>query len=50
MSNKPATIQKILSVENHPNADRLDIVKVLRWSVITKKDEFKEGTFVFILQ
>jgi len=38
-----ASIQKIVSVKNHPNADRLDVVQILGWNVITLRDEFKEG-------
>lgn len=36
-----ATIQKIKDVRKHPGADALDIVKVLGWEVVTKRDEFK---------
>ncbi len=38
-----ATIQKILEVNKHPNADSLDIVRVLGWDVIVKIGEFKLG-------
>lgn len=38
-----ATIQTIRDVRKHPNADALDIVKVLGWDVVTKRDEFKVG-------
>jgi RNA ligase (TIGR02306 family) len=40
---KLASIQKILEVKNHPNADRLDIVKVLGWQCVSRRDEFKSG-------
>jgi RNA ligase (TIGR02306 family) len=40
-----ATIQKIISVTSHPNADALELVQVLGWQVVTKKNEFKEGDF-----
>lgn len=43
MERKLASIQKIKNVVNHPNADRLDIVQVLGWFCITKRDEFKAG-------
>lgn len=36
-----ATIQRIKKVSQHSNADALDIVNVLGWSVITKRDEYK---------
>lgn len=38
-----ATIQSIKDVRKHPNADALDIVKVLGWEVVTKRNEFKPG-------
>lgn len=41
--NNLATIQTIKDVRKHPNADSLDIVKVLGWEVVTKRDEFKIG-------
>src|ERR1035438_10745564 len=41
--NNLATIQKVRNVRHHPNADLLDIVQVLGWQVVTKRDEFKES-------
>ena len=38
-----ASIQKISSVEKHPNADSLDIVKILGWQCVAKLGEFKAG-------
>lgn len=38
-----ATIQQILEVNPVENADSLDVVSVLGWKVVTKKDEFKVG-------
>lgn len=38
-----ATIQKVKNVRKHPNADSLNLVQVLGWQVVTKKDEFKEN-------
>jgi len=40
---KLASVQEIISVEHHPDADRLDIVTVLGWHCITGRDEFKPG-------
>jgi RNA ligase (TIGR02306 family) len=40
---KLASIETITDRIHHPNADKLDIVKVLGWQVITKRDEFKKG-------
>jgi RNA ligase (TIGR02306 family) len=44
--NDLATIQKVINVRKHPNADALDLVQVLGWQVVTKRDEFKEGDLV----
>lgn len=46
MNENLATIQKVKNVRHHPNADALDIVNVLGWQVVTKRNEFKEGDFV----
>lgn len=43
MSRKLASIQRITSIEPHPNADTLEIAKVLGWTAIVKKGEFKPG-------
>jgi len=43
--NNLATIQTIKSVRKHPNADALDLVEVLGWTVVAKRDEFKVGDF-----
>lgn len=40
---KLASVQKISKLEAHPNADTLEIAKVLGWSCIVKKREFKEN-------
>jgi len=40
---KLATIQIISEIEKHPNADKLDIVTILGWRVITGRDEYKVG-------
>ena len=40
---KEATIQKILDVCPHNNADALAIAKVLGWQIVVKKGEFKAG-------
>jgi RNA ligase (TIGR02306 family) len=36
-------VEKIVSVEPHPNADRLDLVQVLDWRCVAQKDSFKVG-------
>ena len=43
--NNLATIQKVKNVRKHTNADALDIVQVLGWEVVTKRDEFKLDDF-----
>ena len=41
--NNLATIQVVKNVRHHPNADALDLVQVLGWQVVTKRDEYKDG-------
>jgi RNA ligase (TIGR02306 family) len=41
--NNLATIQKVTNVRHHPNADALDLVQVLGWQVVVKRDEYKEN-------
>lgn len=38
-----ASVQKVVAVETHPNADSLDIISILGWKVVCKRDEFKVG-------
>ncbi len=45
MNENLATIQRVKNVRKHPNADALDILNVLGWQVVTKRDEFKENDF-----
>lgn len=47
--NKLATIQKIHSIQQHPNADNLSIGKVLEWPVVIKKDQFKENELIIFI-
>ena len=45
-----ATIQKAKNVRHCPNSDKLDVVQVLGWQVVTKRDEFPEdGLCVYIV-
>lgn len=46
---KLASIETITDCSHHPNADNLDIVKVLGWQAITKRDEFKKGDKVVFI-
>lgn len=43
MSTFAVKVEKIVAVEPHPNADRLDLVQVLDWHCVTTKGEFKPG-------
>lgn len=45
-----ATIEKIAEVQKHPNADALDIVKVLGYDCIVRRDSQKEGDEVVFIQ
>lgn len=38
-----ARFTKVLKVEDHPNADTLDILTVYGWQVVSKKGNFKTG-------
>jgi RNA ligase (TIGR02306 family) len=40
---KLATIETISSLRHHPNADSLDIAKILGWQCIVKRGAFTEG-------
>lgn len=40
---REATIQRILEVKPVENSDFLDVVKVLGWQVVTKRNDFKVG-------
>jgi RNA ligase (TIGR02306 family) len=40
---KLASVQAILEVNEHPNADRLELIKVLGWQCVSKKGTFKPG-------
>lgn len=44
MNENLATIQRVRNVHPCPNSDNLDIVQVLGWQVVTKRNEFPEGS------
>ena len=46
----PASIQPILAVKHHPNADLLDIVKCLGFEAIVKRDVWKVGDLICYIQ
>lgn len=41
MSELKVTVEKVLEVNTHPNADSLDIITIRNWNVIVRKDSFK---------
>jgi RNA ligase (TIGR02306 family) len=45
-----ASIQKVVAVEKHPNADLLDITQVLNYKCITKRNQFKVGDLVVFIE
>lgn len=47
---KLASIERIKSVEKHPNADSLDICSVAGYKAITKLGQYKEGELVVFIQ
>ena len=47
---KLASIQRITSVKAHPNADRLDIIQILGWQCVSKRDEFKTNDFCIFFE
>ncbi|NBQ69349.1 MAG: RNA ligase (ATP) [Nitrosomonadaceae bacterium] len=40
---KLASIQRVVDVQRHPNADKLDIIRVLGWQLVAKRDQFAVG-------
>jgi len=47
---KLASVEIITEITNHPNADRLSLAKVLGYTCIVVKDEFKVGDAVVLIQ
>jgi len=45
-----ASIQKVVAVKKHPNADLLDITQVINYECITKRDQFKVGDLVIFIE
>jgi RNA ligase (TIGR02306 family) len=43
MSTLKVEVVKILKIEDHPNADRLDIATIKGWQCIVRKGDYKEG-------
>lgn len=49
MATFKVSVQQIRDVQDHPNADRLSLVKVLGYTVITKRDEYAVGDTVIYI-
>lgn len=47
---KLASVEKIKEVIAHPNADRLDLVKILGYQLVTEKGLYQAGDFVIYIQ
>jgi len=47
---KLASIQKIHSIQKHPNADTLSIAKVLQWPIVIKTGDFVENELIVFIQ
>ena len=43
MSETKITVERVNEVKHHPDADRLDVVQVLGYQVVTGRDNFKVG-------
>lgn len=48
--NFPATIQKIVKVAPHDNADSLDIATVKGYECIVKREQYKEGDLIVFIE
>ena len=47
---KLASIEVIKEVKTHPNADKLDVVKVLGYEAIVPRDKYKVGDLIVFIQ
>lgn len=47
---KLASIELISDIQPHPNADKLDLAKVLGYTCIVEKDKYKAGDAVVLIQ
>lgn len=48
--NKIATVERLISVVPHPNADRLDLVKVLGYQCVTERGLHQAGDLIIYIQ
>jgi len=49
MSEFKVPLTFVQTVKNHPNADRLDIVKIYDWEVVTQRGRYKPHDFVLYI-
>jgi RNA ligase (TIGR02306 family) len=49
MSSLIVEICKVVKVEHHPNADKLDVVQIKGWNCIVGRDQCKEGQLVIFV-
>jgi len=47
---KLASIQRIIEILPHPNADRLELAKILGWQAVVIKNDFKKGDLVVYIE
>lgn len=47
---KLASVQDIIAIEPIPNADKLEVAKVLGWSCVVLKDQFKAGQKIVFIE
>ena len=47
---KLASIELIADIQPHPNADKLELAKVLGYTCIVEKDKYKVGDAVVLIQ
>ena len=50
MERKLATIRKIKTIENIPNADFIQLCRIDGWQSVIKKNDFKEGDLVIFVE
>lgn len=50
--NKLATLQKIHSIQPHPNPEvlKLEVAKILEWPVVIPKGQYREGELVVFIE
>lgn len=45
-----ATLERVVAVEPHPNADKLDIIRILGYDAIVGRNQYKAGDLVVFIQ